>query len=90
MCSDLQSPTQNTCRVGSVDAALIDTYAAHASGRDDGRRTAALVAVSGLSATGAYQRLRWLLSDPQAWGHDAATMRLIQTRMRSRTRSRAA
>lgn len=70
-----------------ADRALLDTYAAHAQGHDDGRRTAALVAVSGLSATGAYQSLRWLLSDPQAWEHDPTTMRLIESRKVSRARS---
>ena len=64
------------------DRALLDTYGRYAVEKRKGARQSALTAVSGLSPTRAYQRLLWLLTDPQAWEHAPMTMGLIQRRAR--------
>ena len=73
-----------------TDHALLDAYTAHPARVDDGRRMNALREASGLSPTRAYQRLVWLLTDPQAWEYAPATMGLIQRRMDRARQSRSA
>lgn len=71
-----------------TDRALIK--AAATPYRERGAEEAALVAITGLSPTRAYQRLNQLLTDPVAWAGEPMALSVLERRRDRRAKLRSA